>query len=118
MDMATIALRERLRQAKAQLLEARVGGFTRVLGVTKLKKNYREFKDRRELVAGYSAFFCDERCVTMMPKLCGKAFFARNKAPLPVCLTRGSLAAALARARDSTWMRVGAQTGATAQSWV
>ena len=94
---------------KEELLAKRVGGFTRVLGVTKLKKRYQAFKDRRELVAGYSAFFCDDRCITMMPKLCGKAFFAAKKAPLPVRLTSANIAAELERARDSTWMRVGAQ---------
>jgi len=95
---------------KAALAAARVGGFTRVLGVSRLKKEFREFQDRRALVARYDAFFCDDRVVTMMPKLCGKAFFSRNKAPLPVRVDRGDLGAALARARDATWLRLGAQT--------
>ncbi len=110
MELCLIAKDAAVEGVKAELTSKRVGGFVKVLGVSRLKKEFREFQDRRALVARYDAFFCDDRVVTMMPKLCGKAFFARNKAPLPVRLDRGDMAAALARARDATWLRLGAQT--------
>jgi ribosome biogenesis protein UTP30 len=95
---------------KAKLIELRVGGFTKVMGVTKLRTKYREFVARRALVARYAAFFADKRVVPMMPKLCGKPFFSRRKQPMPVEVAHGDLAAALSEVRDSTYLTLGAQT--------
>lgn len=96
-------------EVKAKLVAGKVGGFTKVMGVTKLRKKYREFRDRRDLVARFAAFFADDRVIRMMPKLCGKPFFHRSKQPAPVRIDRGDIGATLARARDSTWLYVGQQ---------
>jgi hypothetical protein len=93
-----------------KLLEARVGGFTKVMGVNKLRKKYHEFKDRRALVERYAAFYADDRIVPMIPKLCGKPFFSRRKLPMPVVVAHGDIAKTLSAARDSTWLVVGQQT--------
>lgn len=95
---------------KAKLIELRVGGFTKVMSVTTLRKKYHEFAARRALVARYAAFFADKRVVPMMPKLCGKPFFSRRKQPMPVEVAHGDLAAALSEVRDSTYLTLGAQT--------
>jgi hypothetical protein len=96
-------------KVKAALIEKRVGGFTKVMGVSKLRTKYHEFRDRRALVARYAAFFADKRIVPMLPKLCGKPFFDRRKQPMPVEVERGDVGAALAAARDATWFAVGQQ---------
>ena len=99
-------------KVKAALIEKRIPGFTKVMGVSKLRTKYREFCDRRALVARYAAFFADKRVLPMMPKLCGKAFFERRKQPMPVDVERGDLAAALAAVRDATWLALGQQCSA------
>lgn len=97
-------------ELKEKLLSTPVAGITKVLAVGKLKKNYHEFGKRRELVNRYDAFFCDDRVVTMMPKLCGKVFFDRKKLPVPVRVTGSAAVVAkeITKARDSTYMIVGA----------
>lgn len=110
MELCLIVKDDALEEIKAGIIEEKVGGFTKVMGVSKLKKQYREFKDKRELVSKYDAFFCDDRVVTMMPQLCGKVFFSKKKEPMPVRLSRGALGGSLVCVRDSTWLRVGAQT--------
>jgi len=109
-ELCLIVKDDALEEIKAGIIEEKVGGFTKVMGVSKLKKQYREFKDKRELVSKYDAFFCDDRVVTMMPQLCGKVFFSKKKEPMPVRLSRGALGGSLVCVRDSTWLRVGAQT--------
>lgn len=94
---------------KNSLLEKPVGGFTKVLTVSKLQTKYKVFQHRRELVARFAAFFADDRIVTMMPKLCGKIFSDRRKMPVPVRIDRGNLQKTLASARDSVWLYRGAQ---------
>lgn len=97
-------------ELKAKLLEVPVAGVTKVLAVNKLKKKYHEYKMRRELVAKYDAFFCDDRVITMMPQLCGKIFFERRKQPVPIRVDgkAAGAAKAIATARDSTFVFIGA----------
>jgi len=59
---------------------------------------------------------CDDRVVTMMPKLCGKAFFEKRKLPVAVRVSRGSAAgaaAAVARAVASAHAILGAGQAAS-----
>lgn len=97
------------RELKDKLLAVPVPGVTKVIGVSKLKKNYHEFKDRRTLASSYDAFFADERVIRMMPKLLGKTFYEKKKAPVPVRVDGAAAAVAkeLAAARDSTYAWVG-----------
>lgn len=100
-----------------------VPGFDRVIGYKQLRKEFRDFKKRRELLASHDAFVCDDRILPMLPKLVGKTFFRARQNPVPVRLSKvpvgenatGSVAkerataralrAALEPARDATWIR-------------
>ena len=92
---------------KTLLAASPVPGFTKVIGVSKLRKDYAQFKDRRALLSEYDAFFADDRIVRMLPQLLGTEFYRKKKHPAPVRLDRGGWAKALATARDSTYMNVG-----------
>lgn len=94
---------------KEQLAASPVPGFTKVIGVGKLRKNFKQYKDRLELVGQYDAFFADDRVVRMMPQVCGKIFGERKKMPLPVKMYGKDWAKHLADARDSAWFTVGAK---------
>jgi ribosome biogenesis protein UTP30 len=100
-----------------------VPGFDRVIGYKQLRTQYRDFKKRRELLGEHDAFFCDDRILPMLPKLVGSTFSRPRQNPVPVRLGRvpvgdkakgskakedaaaGSLATALTRSRDCTWIR-------------
>ncbi len=92
-----------------KLEEKPVPGFVKVIGYTKLSKNYKQYSARRELLKSYDAFFVDDRILPMMPRVLGKTFFARKRQPVPVAMSGSrSLTNALQRARDSTPLYLGA----------
>jgi hypothetical protein len=92
---------------KQKLAATPVPTFTKVIGVEKLRKNYKEYKSRRELADRYDLFVADERVVRMLPQLLGKTFYEKKKVPVPVRLDRATWPRELATARDSTHVLVG-----------
>ncbi|KAF2747888.1 ribosomal protein L1 [Sporormia fimetaria CBS 119925] len=67
-------------------LRAKIG---RVIGIEKLKKKYKTFEARRQLLAEYDLFLADDRIVSSLPSALGKTFnSAKNKRPIPVSLTQ------------------------------
>lgn len=56
-------------------------------------------------------FLCDDRVVTFLPQLTGKAFYEKRKTPIPVRVSSNNasaIAAEIERARDSTHTLLGA----------
>lgn len=88
-----------------KLDENPVDGIDKIIGVSKLRKNYRQYEDKRKLLATYDLFLADERILPLLPACLGKKFFDKKKQPAPVNLTR-NLNHALERARDSTYFFV------------
>lgn len=76
-----------------------------IIKLQKLRTQYQQFKDRRELVSQFDLFLCDERILPMMSKALGKTFLSAKKQPIPVRLSqRSSLGSQIARARDSAFL--------------
>jgi ribosome biogenesis protein UTP30 len=72
---------------------------TLVLGLQKLRDNYKTFEDKRRLSAGYDLFLVDDRILPLVPKLLGKSFFYKKKQPVAVEVSRvGSWARNVRRA--------------------
>lgn len=105
-----IVVKDPAKGFKEQLAAAPVPGFTKVIGASKLRKNYSQYKDKLALVAQYDAFFADARVVRMMPQLLGKIFDDRRKMPVPVDVAGQRWAENMAEARDSTYLSIGPQT--------
>jgi len=87
-----------------------VDGVTKVLGISKLRANYKQYKDRRVLRDSYDLFLADDRVLPLLQPLLGKIFFSKKKQPMPVNI-KGSDAgfgAALAEARDATFFHLSA----------
>lgn len=49
-----------------------------VIDVSTLRKDYRQYEDKRGLMALYDFFLADDRIVTLLPPLIGKTFFRRS----------------------------------------
>jgi len=47
----------------------------KVIGYTKLKKEFRQFKDKRQLLKDYDLFLADLRIYKMLPEALGKEFY-------------------------------------------
>lgn len=61
---------------------------SKVMGVGKLRTDYKAFEVRRQLCNGYDLFLADERVLPLLPKLLGKTFFDKKKLPIPVDLSK------------------------------
>jgi len=55
------------------------------MDLTKLKKEFRQYADKRTLASSYDLFLCDKSIISDMPQVLGKVFYSqRHKQPLPV----------------------------------
>ena len=61
---------------------------SQVIGVSKLRKEYSVFEQRRQLAESYDLFLADERVLPSLPRLLGKTFFQKKKQPIPIRLTK------------------------------
>jgi len=61
---------------------------SKIIGVSKLKSDYKPFEVRRQLCNAYDVFLADDRVLPLLPKLLGKTFFDKKKIPVPVVLTK------------------------------
>lgn len=95
--------------AKERLAQADACGVTKVIGVSKLKANYKPFEAKRRLCASFDLFLSDDRILPLLPPLLGKQFFKKKKQPIPVSLAgpRGDWAAEVKRATASTSLVLG-----------
>ena len=57
-----------------------------MIGYDKLKRNFRQFKDRRTLIKEYDGFLADIRIYQMLPECLGKEFYEKKKFPCPIKL--------------------------------
>ena len=90
-----------------------VSGLNRIIGVTKLRKEYARFKERRELLALYDLFLADDRILPLLPAVLGVKFFDKKRQPIPVDLTRSAKEKSIHAALHSTYMYI--PTGSSLQ---
>mmetsp|Transcript_40037 Transcript_40037/g.62651 ORF Transcript_40037/g.62651 Transcript_40037/m.62651 type:complete len:349 (+) Transcript_40037:85-1131(+) len=84
-----------------------VAGLKKVLSLTRLKKDFGRYSDRRELLHAFDIFLADDRILPMLSKALGKKFYRAKRLPVPVKVTRTeSLPHRVAAARDSTFCAV------------
>lgn len=74
------------RELKDQLVSLKVPCIAKVIGVSKLKKNFKQYKDKRQLLTDYDLFLADLRVYKMLPELLGKEFYAKKRYPCPLKL--------------------------------
>ncbi len=49
-----------------------------------MKRNFKQYKDKRLLVKDYDAFLSDLRIYKMLPEVLGKEFYQQKKYPAPI----------------------------------
>lgn len=98
------------KEAKKRIAMGERCGVTKVLGLSKLRANYKPFEAKRKLCNSYDLFLCDERVLPLLPKLLGKTFFKKKRHPIPVDLTKSDWAAQVQRAARATYLYI---TGGT-----
>jgi len=96
------------KQYKELLLQKHpVPGVTKVIGLDKLKRNYKTAESKRALADAFDLFLCDSRIMAMMPKLLGTTFYEKKlKRPIPVKLKLQDPVPHLQNAITGTTLRV------------
>jgi len=89
---------------KEKFLKAAVSNVEKVVGLTKLRKNYKTFEAKRRLCTSYHLFMADDSILPMLSKLLGKEFFSRKKIPIGINLKKKNIGDVIARARDATYL--------------
>ncbi|KAL1599858.1 proteasome-interacting protein cic1 [Paraconiothyrium brasiliense] len=63
----------------------------RVIGVDKLKKKWKSFETKRQLLAEYDIFMVDDRVTKIVAEALGKTFYStKSKRPIPIKLVAGA----------------------------
>lgn len=84
---------------------------TKVVGIGKLKKKYKTFEIRRQLLDGHDVFLADDRVATLLPAALGSTFYRKPaKIPVPIVLsgndTPGGLQKVVEKALQSTFVNL------------
>ncbi|XP_077980252.1 ribosomal L1 domain-containing protein 1-like [Glandiceps talaboti] len=85
------------------LAEKGVKNITHVMSLQKLRKEYRPYQIRRDLVRMYDIFLADARIFRLLDTCTGKEFHRKNKYPIAVNLTKTDLAGEINKAVNSTY---------------
>lgn len=63
----------------------------RVIGVDKLRKKWKSFETKRQLLAEHDIFMVDDRVTKIVAEALGKTFYStKSKRPIPIKLTAGA----------------------------
>ena len=74
------------RAFKDQIQDLDVPTIAKVIGFDKLKRNFKQFKDKRTLLKQYDGFLADLRIYKLLPECLGKEFYDKKKFPCPIKL--------------------------------
>ena len=106
-----VIVKDPARAFKDQIQDLNVPCIAKVIGYDKLKRNFKQFKDKRTLLKDYDAFLADLRVYKMLPELMGKEFYNKKKYPCPVKVhgfdSSSALEEQLNRAAASTFFALG-----------
>lgn len=72
------------RAFKDKIQDLDIPCIAKVIGYTKLVKNYPQYNDKRKLIYDYDQFFCDYKLYNLLRKPTGKIFYERKKIPFPI----------------------------------
>jgi len=92
---------------KQKLMERGVTSISKVISLTKLRKEYKTFALKRQLAASYDMFLCDDRIYHFVTKTLSKEFYKRKKEPLPIRLTYDDWKSEISRSLNCTLLRLG-----------
>lgn len=79
-----IFVKDPAREFKDKIQSLKIPTIAKVIGYTKLKKEYKQFKDKKALLKDYDLFLADLRIYKMLPECLGKEFYQKKKYPHPL----------------------------------
>lgn len=67
-----------------QIQDMKIPCIAEVIGFDRLKRDFHQYKDKRQLSKDYDLFLADIRIYKMLPVLLGKEFYAKKSYPCPI----------------------------------
>jgi len=95
------------KEVKQKLMEHGVTSISKVISLTKLRKEYKTFALKRQLAASYDIFLCDDRIYHFVTKTLSKEFYKKKKEPLPIRLTYQDWKSEISKSLNCTLLRLG-----------
>lgn len=95
------------KEIKKKLLEDGITSISKVISLTKLRKQYKTFELKRQLASSHDIFLCDDRIYHLVVKTLGKEFFKRKKEPIPIRLTYKNWKEEIHKSVDCALLRLG-----------
>lgn len=95
--------KDRIKQA---LAEDPVPGLAKVMALKKLRKNFKQYEDRRTLADAYDLFLADDRILPYLKTPLGSKFFVKKKQPIAVRVSRANVSASIRAVFNRTAMHV------------
>eukprot|EP01028_Stygiella_incarcerata_P004442 TRINITY_DN1974_c0_g1_i5.p1 TRINITY_DN1974_c0_g1~~TRINITY_DN1974_c0_g1_i5.p1 ORF type:complete len:264 (+),score=75.28 TRINITY_DN1974_c0_g1_i5:149-940(+) len=83
--------------------KSEIEGVTKIMGLSKLKRKFKSYEARRQLLDYYDLFLVDRRVMPASGRALGKKFFVKKKQPSPVDLTSAKASEDVADALRSTY---------------
>lgn len=97
------------KQYKELLLKQQIPGLTKVIGLEKLKTNYKTAEKKRALADAFDLFVCDKKILELLPDILGSVFYEKKKKPpVPIMLhmNKGENLSDFKQVLNSTLIRV------------
>lgn len=74
-----IFTRDSQKKYKQILVSKKIKGIHKVIGISKLRKDYSSIAKRRELMSEYDVFLVDKRIIHLLPDVLGKEVYKKRK---------------------------------------
>lgn len=81
-----VFVKDPARDFKDEIQDLEIPCVAKVIGFDKLRRNYRQFEDKRKLIKDYDVFVADLRVYKMLPAVLGREFYRGKRFPIPVKL--------------------------------
>lgn len=99
--------KEPAKAVKEKLQKLGITSVNKVISLTKLRKEYKTFTLKRQLLAAFDIFLCDDRIYHFVTKTLGKEFYKRKREPIPICLTYDDWKSEISKSIDCSMLRLG-----------
>lgn len=81
-------MKDRYSLSSKQKIESELLPISNVVKLSKFRKEYESFEDKKKLCNSYDAFFTDKSMIPVLPRLIGRYFNKRRKCPTGIELGR------------------------------
>ncbi|KAJ8439624.1 hypothetical protein Cgig2_021000 [Carnegiea gigantea] len=99
-----LLVKDRYSLSSKQKIESELLPISNVIKLSKFRKEYESFENKKKLCDSYDAFFTDKSMIPVLPRLIGRYFYKRRKDPIGIELGRSDWKEQIAMALGSAML--------------